>query len=102
MLPRTSYNVKDDEMEIFSPLMTPITPALNNLWNDSDGAKKDHPILDRKPSFLIPSASQRFPFIDDRSNDHPILGLKSSSSFGQVFYLSSRYSLIYRHIFMSF
>ncbi|KAI4372966.1 hypothetical protein MLD38_011143 [Melastoma candidum] len=80
--PRTSYSIKD-EMGVFSPLMTPITPAIDKLWNDTDGLKKDHPILERKPSFLYPSASLRFPFVDDRSNDHPISSLKSSSSFSQ-------------------
>ncbi|KAI4370578.1 hypothetical protein MLD38_018919 [Melastoma candidum] len=80
--PRTSYSLKD-EMGVFSPLMTPITPALDKLWNDTDGSKKDPSILERKPSFLFPSASQRFPFVDDRSNDHPISSLKSSSSFSQ-------------------
>ncbi|KAK6135887.1 hypothetical protein DH2020_030374 [Rehmannia glutinosa] len=72
-----SYNFKDD-MEVFSPLVEvqPITPSLDKLWDDHDGAKKD---LDRKPSFLF--TSRRFGLSEDGSNDnHPIFDWKSNSS----------------------
>jgi protein NEDD1 len=79
--PRSSYNFKDD-MEVFSPLVDvqPITPSLDKLWDDHEG-KKDHLLVDKKPSSLLfPSSSRRFPIPDDSGNDHPIFDWKSSST----------------------
>ena len=52
--PRFMYNFKDD-MEVFSPLVDvqPITPSLNKLWNDHEGAKKEHLLTDKKPYSLF-------------------------------------------------
>ncbi|KAK0592192.1 hypothetical protein LWI29_014943 [Acer saccharum] len=80
--PRSSYNFKDD-MEVFSPLVEvqPITPSLDKLWDDHDGAKKDHLHNDKKPSSLLfPSSSRRFPYAEDGANDHPIFDWKTSST----------------------
>ncbi|KAK9283124.1 hypothetical protein L1049_011355 [Liquidambar formosana] len=79
--PRSSYNLKDD-MEVFSPLVDvrPITPTLDKLWDDHDGAKKDHLPVDKKPSSLLFPSSRRFPFTEDGVNDHPIFDWKSSST----------------------
>ncbi|GLT75473.1 hypothetical protein SLA2020_471960 [Shorea laevis] len=75
--PRT-YNFKDD-MDVFSPIVNvePITPS---LWDDHEGAKKDHLAFDKKPSSLFfPSASKRF-LAEDGASDHPISDWKSSSA----------------------
>ncbi|KAK4776663.1 hypothetical protein SAY86_005351 [Trapa natans] len=81
--PRSTYNFKDD-MEVFSPLVDvqPITPSLDKLWDDHDGAsKKDITSLDKKAaSLLFPSTSRRFPFSDDGANNHPIFDWKSGST----------------------
>ncbi|XP_044508869.1 protein NEDD1-like [Mangifera indica] len=80
--PRGSYNFKDD-MEVFSPLVDvqPITPSLDKMWDNHEGAKKDHPPVDKKTSSLLfPSSSRRFPFAEDGANDHPIFDWKSSST----------------------
>lgn len=87
--PRTSYNFKD-EMEVFSPLVDvqPITPTLDKMWDDHDKSKKEHLIMDKKPSsFLFPSSGRRFPFAEDGVNDHPIHDWRPSSTSKQVFYL---------------
>uniref|UniRef100_A0A5B7BFE4 Uncharacterized protein n=1 Tax=Davidia involucrata TaxID=16924 RepID=A0A5B7BFE4_DAVIN len=76
-----NYNFKDD-MEVFSPLVEvqPITPSLDKLWAEHEGAKKDHLAVDKKPSLLFPS-SRRFPLSEEGSNDlHPIFDWKSSST----------------------
>ncbi|XP_050250611.1 protein NEDD1 [Quercus robur] len=80
--PRSSYNFKDD-MEVFSPLVDvqPITPSLDKLWDDNEGIKKDHLLVDKRPpSLLFPSSTRRFPIADDSGNDHPIFDWKSSST----------------------
>nr|POF22506.1 isoform 2 of protein nedd1 [Quercus suber] len=80
--PRSSYNFKD-EMEVFSPLVDvqPITPSLDKLWDDHEGTKKDHLLVDKRPpSLLFPSSTRRFPIADDSGNDHPIFDWKSSST----------------------
>jgi len=84
--PRSSYNFKDD-MEVFSPLVDvqPITPSLDKLWDDNEGIKKDHLLVDKRPpSLLFPSSTRRFPIADDSGNDHPIFDWKSSSTSKQV------------------
>ncbi|KAK7816405.1 protein nedd1 [Quercus suber] len=84
--PRSSYNFKDD-MEVFSPLVDvqPITPSLDKLWDDHEGTKKDHLLVDKRPpSLLFPSSTRRFPIADDSGNDHPIFDWKSSSTSKQV------------------
>ena len=86
--PRSSYNFKDD-MEVFSPLVDvqPITPSLDKLWDDNEGIKKDHLLVDKRPpSLLFPSSTRRFPIADDSGNDHPIFDWKSSSTSKQVWY----------------
>ncbi|XWS74914.1 hypothetical protein CRYUN_Cryun01aG0039300 [Craigia yunnanensis] len=67
-------------MEVFSPLVDvqPITPSLNKLWDDHEGAKKEH-LLTEKPSPLRFPSSRRFAFADDGASDHPIFDWKSSS-----------------------
>ncbi|XP_050209828.1 protein NEDD1 [Mercurialis annua] len=76
--PRGSYNFKDD-MDVFSPVVDvqPITPSLDKLWGDNDGAKKDSLLLDKKPSSMFPSSTRRF---DDAAIDHPIFDWKTSST----------------------
>ncbi|XVF83774.1 hypothetical protein PTKIN_Ptkin16aG0519700 [Pterospermum kingtungense] len=77
--PRYTYNFKDD-MEVFSPIIDvqPITPSLDKMWDDHDGAKKENLLTDKKPSSLLFPSSRRFAFVDGAS-DHPILDWKSSS-----------------------
>ncbi|KAF5467362.1 hypothetical protein F2P56_017190 [Juglans regia] len=78
--PRTSFNFKD-EMEVFSPLVDvqPITPSLDKLWDDREGTKKDHLLLDKKPSSLLfPQSSRRFPIAEEGGSDHPIFDWKPS------------------------
>ncbi|EEF38164.1 protein with unknown function [Ricinus communis] len=79
--PRSSYNFKDD-MDVFSPVVDvqPITPSLDKLWGDNEGAKKDNLSVDKKPSSLFSSSSRRFPFSEDGANDHPIFDWKTSST----------------------
>lgn len=75
-------NFKDD-MDVFSPVVDvqPITPSLDKLWDDHVGIKKDHLPLDKKPSSLLfPSSIRRFPFTEDKGNDHPIFDWKSTST----------------------
>jgi protein NEDD1 len=84
--PHSNYNFKDD-MEVFSPLVDvqPITPSLDKLWDDREGTKKDHLLVDRKPSSLLfPPSSRRFPIPEGSGNDHPIFDWKSSSTSKQV------------------
>lgn len=81
--PARNFNFKDD-MEVFSPLVEvqPITPSLDNLWNnDIVGAKKDnHVSIDKKPSLILPS-SKRFPLSEDGGIDlHPVFDWKSTST----------------------
>ncbi|KAJ7964582.1 protein NEDD1 [Quillaja saponaria] len=78
--PRSSYNLKDD-MEVFSPLVDvqPITPSLDKLWDDNDGAKKDNLFADKKPSSLLFPSSRRFPYTEEGGSDHPIFDWKSGS-----------------------
>ncbi|PSS33349.1 hypothetical protein CEY00_Acc03737 [Actinidia chinensis var. chinensis] len=76
-----SYNFKDD-MEVFSPLVEvqPITPSLDKLWNEREGAKK-YLLVDKKPNMLFPSSNRRFPLSEEGSSDlHPIFDWKSSST----------------------
>ncbi|GLT89098.1 hypothetical protein SLE2022_070980 [Rubroshorea leprosula] len=76
--PRTSYNFKDD-MDVFSPIVN-VEPITASLWDDNEGAKKDHLAFDKKPSSLFfPSASRRF-LAEDGASDHPISDWKSSSA----------------------
>ena len=80
-----SYNFKDD-MEVFSPLVEvqPITPSLDKLWNEREGAKKDL-LVDKKPNMLFPSSNRRFPLSEEGGSDlHPIFDWKSSSTSIQV------------------
>lgn len=80
--PRSSYNFKDD-MEVFSPLVEvqPITPSLDKLWDDLEGAKKEHLPADKRPSSLLfPSSNRRFPFTEEGVSDHPISDWKSSTT----------------------
>ncbi|XP_015876593.3 protein NEDD1 [Ziziphus jujuba] len=80
--PRGSYNFKD-EMEVFSPLVDvqPITPSLDKIWDDPDRSKKEHLLIDKKPSSLLfPSSGRRFPFAEDSGSDHPIFDWKPSST----------------------
>ncbi|XVE99638.1 hypothetical protein REPUB_Repub03eG0217100 [Reevesia pubescens] len=72
-VPRSTYNLKDD-MEVFSPLVDvqPITSSLDKLWNDHEGAKKEHLLTDKKLSSLLFPSSRRFAFADDGASDHPI------------------------------
>lgn len=74
--PRSDYNLKDD-MDVFSPLVDvqPITPSLGN-WFDSD-SKKDTSTIEIKPSGL-PANISRFPFIESKSDAHPITDWRSS------------------------
>ncbi|XVE99646.1 hypothetical protein REPUB_Repub03eG0217900 [Reevesia pubescens] len=76
---RSTYNFKDD-MKVFSPLVDvqPITPSLDKLWNDHEGAKKEHLLTEKKPLYLLFPSSRRFAFADGVS-DHPIFDWKSSS-----------------------
>ncbi|XWS65932.1 hypothetical protein CRYUN_Cryun05aG0156300 [Craigia yunnanensis] len=78
--PRSTYNFKDD-MEVFSPLVDvqPITPSLDKLWDDHEGAKKEHLLTDKKPSSLLFPSSRRFAFADGGASGHPIFDWKSSS-----------------------
>ncbi|XP_062092605.1 protein NEDD1 isoform X1 [Humulus lupulus] len=80
--PRSSYNFKD-EMEVFSPLVDvqPITPTLDKFWDDPEKSKKEHLLLDKKPSSLLfPSSTRRFPFSKDGGIDHPIFDWKPNST----------------------
>ncbi|KAL7228981.1 hypothetical protein ACSBR2_007640 [Camellia fascicularis] len=77
-----NYNFKDD-MEVFSPLVEvqPITPSLDKLWDQHEGAKKDHLRVDKKPSLLFPSSNRRFPLSEEGGgSDHPIFDWKPSST----------------------
>lgn len=83
--PRTTYNFKD-EMEVFSPLVDvqPITPTLDKIWDDHDKSKKEHLIMDKKPSSFSFPSSRRFPLAEEGGNDHPIYDWKPSSTSKQV------------------
>ncbi|KAL7220772.1 hypothetical protein ACSBR2_013627 [Camellia fascicularis] len=81
-----NYNFKDD-MEVFSPLVEvqPITPSLDKLWDQHEGAKKDHLRVDKKPSLLFPSSNRRFPLLEEGGgSDHPIFDSKPSSTSKQT------------------
>lgn len=80
-----AYNFKDD-MEVFSPLMEvqPITPSVNKLLEGREGLKKDHLLVDNKPSALFPSSSKRYSSEEGSSDLHPIFDWKASSTFKQV------------------
>ncbi|XP_039024760.1 protein NEDD1-like [Hibiscus syriacus] len=74
--PRSKYNLKDD-MDVFSPVVDvqPITPSLDKLWDDHDGAKKENLLT----SSLLFASSRRFGFADDGARDHPIFEWRPSS-----------------------
>ncbi|KAE8691915.1 hypothetical protein F3Y22_tig00110864pilonHSYRG00029 [Hibiscus syriacus] len=78
--PRSKYNLKDD-MDVFSPVVDvqPIKPSLDKLWDNHDGAKKEHLLTDKKPSSLLFASSRRFGVADDGARDHPIFDWKPSS-----------------------
>lgn len=84
--PLATYNVKDD-MDVFSPLVEvqPLTPTLDKLWNDHEGAKKDYLPLDMKSLSLI-SSPRKSPIPEGEGKDHPILKVTSTSR--QVWYLT--------------
>ncbi|XP_028059672.1 uncharacterized protein LOC114263355 isoform X6 [Camellia sinensis] len=70
-------------MKVFSPLVEvqPITPSLDKLWDQHEGAKKDHLRVDKKPSLLFPSSNRRFPLSKEGGgSDHPIFDWKPSST----------------------
>ncbi|XP_028063775.1 protein NEDD1-like [Camellia sinensis] len=70
-------------MKVFSPLVEvqPITPSLDKLWDQHEGAKKDHLRVDKKPSLLFPSSNRRFPLSEEGGgSDHPIFDWKPSST----------------------
>ncbi|KAF5932667.1 hypothetical protein HYC85_028838 [Camellia sinensis] len=98
-----NYNFKDD-MKVFSPLVEvqPITPSLDKLWDQHEGAKKDHLRVDKKPSLLFPSSNRRFPLSEEGGgNDHPIFDWKPSSTSKQVYFLplSNSLSILLNHLF---
>ncbi|KAE8676347.1 Ras-related protein Rab11C [Hibiscus syriacus] len=74
------YNLKDD-MDVFSPVVDvqPITTSLDKLWDNHDGAKKEHLHTDKKPTSLLFASSRRFGFADDGARGHPIFDWKPSS-----------------------
>ncbi|THG16892.1 hypothetical protein TEA_025615 [Camellia sinensis var. sinensis] len=74
-------------MKVFSPLVEvqPITPSLDKLWDQHEGAKKDHLRVDKKPSLLFPSSNRRFPLSEEGGgSDHPIFDWKPSSTSKQA------------------
>ncbi|XP_008777699.1 protein NEDD1 [Phoenix dactylifera] len=79
--PRSSYNLKDDDMDVFSPLVDvqPITPSLGNWWDDRDEATKDNMPNDKK-SAVFPSSLRRFPFTEGSTDSHPISDWRSNST----------------------
>ncbi|GMP82220.1 hypothetical protein CsSME_00036626 [Camellia sinensis var. sinensis] len=98
-----NYNFKDD-MKVFSPLVEvqPITPSLDKLWDQHEGAKKDHLRVDKKPSLLFPSSNRRFPLSEEGGgSDHPIFDWKPSSTSKQVYFLplSNSLSILLNHLF---
>ncbi|XP_038981010.1 protein NEDD1-like isoform X2 [Phoenix dactylifera] len=78
--PRSSYNLKDDDMDVFSPLVDvqPITPSLGNWWDDHDKAKKSYAPIDEKFA-VFPSSVRRFPYSEGSTDSHPISDWRSSS-----------------------
>ncbi|XP_056695908.1 protein NEDD1 [Spinacia oleracea] len=77
VLPRLhtrNYNFKDD-MDVFSPLVDvqPITPALDKLWNEPEGSRKDQP-GDKKISSLF--SSRKFTLPEGVNDIHPIFDWK--------------------------
>lgn len=83
--PRSSYNLKDDDMDVFSPLVDvqPITPSLGSWWDDRDEAKKGYVPSDEK-SAVFPSSAKRFPYSEGGTDSHPISDWRSSSISKQV------------------
>lgn len=83
--PHSGYTFKDD-MEVFSPLVDvqPLTPTLDKLWDDHEGAKKDYLPFDKKPSSLFSSPSRRSSIAEGEGNNHPIFNWKSNSTSRQV------------------
>eukprot|EP00261_Vitis_vinifera_P030829 XP_019072072.1 PREDICTED: protein NEDD1 isoform X3 [Vitis vinifera] len=79
--PHSGYTFKDD-MEVFSPLVDvqPLTPTLDKLWDDHEGAKKDYLPFDKKPSSLFSSPSRRSSIAEGEGNNHPIFNWKSNST----------------------
>ncbi|KAG1365812.1 protein NEDD1 [Cocos nucifera] len=79
--PRSSYNLKDNDMDVFSPLVDvqPITPSLGNWWNDHDEAAKDNMPNDKK-SAAFPSSVRRFPLSEGSTDSHPISDWRSNST----------------------
>lgn len=73
-----NYNFKDD-MDVFSPLVDvqPITPSLDKLWNEPDGARRDPP-GDKKTSPLFPN--RKFTLSEGVSDVHPIFDWKPGSA----------------------
>ncbi|GAB2286911.1 hypothetical protein Dimus_021299 [Dionaea muscipula] len=69
-----SYNFKDD-MDVFSPLVDvqPVTPSLDKLWHNYDGAKRDQSV-EKTPSLLSKTG---FPLpCEDANSLHPIFDWK--------------------------
>ncbi|GAB2286910.1 hypothetical protein Dimus_021298 [Dionaea muscipula] len=69
-----SYNFKDD-MDVFSPLVDvqPVTPSLDKLWHNYDGAKRDQSV-EKAPSLLSMTG---FPLpCEDANSLHPIFDWK--------------------------
>ncbi|XP_010923208.3 protein NEDD1 [Elaeis guineensis] len=79
--PRSSYNLKDDDMDVFSPLVDvqPITPSLGNWWDDHDEAKKVN-VPGEEKSAAFPSSVRRFPYSEGSTDSHPISDWRSSST----------------------
>ena len=84
---RASHSKVKDDMEVFSPLVEvqPLTPTLDKLWNDHEGAKKDYLPLDKKPLSLF-SSPRRSSITEGEGNDHPIFNWNSNSTSRQVWY----------------
>lgn len=82
---RSTYNLKDDDMDVFSPLVDvqPITPSLGNWLDDRDEATKDNMPNDNK-SAVFPSSVRRFPFSEGSTDSLPISDWRSSSTSKQV------------------
>ncbi|XP_010543764.1 PREDICTED: protein NEDD1-like [Tarenaya hassleriana] len=74
---RASNSFKDD-MDVFSPLVD--VSSVEKLW-DAEGLRKDHFIVDKKPSSLLySSSSKRFPFADEGNKEHSIFDWKANST----------------------
>ncbi|KAG1337820.1 protein NEDD1 [Cocos nucifera] len=78
--PRSGYNLKDDDMDVFSPLVDvqPIMPSPGNWWDDHDEAKKGN-VPGEEKSASFPSSVRRFPYSEGSTDSHPISDWRSSS-----------------------